>query len=200
MEGRRVSSRSKKYNPLFIIFLCLIAATAVLLIVSVTLGIRLASANKKLKAGEEQIKELTASVAQLEQELSEANKKPDPALPTPTDTTNTAAEPAAEADAWLDLTGHSEVEVRPNDDALFDGFQTYYTTAGVNMRSGPGKDYKRVTTVDYGTKVDVAAQQDGWSFVRLGEKFGWISSTYLSTSEPSGGSGRAEATSGSIRP
>lgn len=200
MEGRRVSSRSKKYNPLFILFLCLVAAVAVLLIVSIVLGVRLGGANKKLKAAEAEVQELKTSVAQLEQELSEANKKPDPVLPGANTTPDTQVEPEPEPGAWLNLSGHSEVEVKPNVEALLDGFQTRYTTAGVNMRSGPGKDYKRITTVDYGTKVDVAAEQDGWSFVSVDGKFGWISSNYLSATEPSGGSGRSEATSGSIRP
>lgn len=203
MEGRRVTSKNKKTNPLFILFLCLVAAVAVLLIVSIVLGARLGSANKKLKDAEAQVKELTASVSQLEQELSEATKNPPPALPsantsstaTP-DTQNTAAG-TTEPGAWLDLTGHDEVKVKPTQ--LLDGFVTYYTTAGVNMRGGPATSYARIMTVDYGTKVEVAAQENNWSFVRVDNKFGWISSDYLSSTEPSGQAGRSEATSGSIR-
>ena len=98
---------------------------------------------------------------------------------------------------------------------LLDSYATYYTTAGVNLRGGPGTSYNRITTVDYGEKVDVAARQDGWSFARVGTRFGWISSDYLSATEPaaqasstatrtstsagSGSGARSEVTAGSLR-
>lgn len=197
MDGRRVSSRSKKYNPLFILFLCLAAAVVVLLIVSIALGTKLGSANKKLKASEAEVKQLNETVAQLEQDLSDAKKLPEPALPSANDRTDTSSQQPTQdgTDAnWLDLSGHDEVEFKPT--TLLAGYETYYTTAGVNLRSGPATSYKRIMTVDYGTKVDVAAREGGWSFVRVGDKFGWLSSDYLSETEPGG---RSEATSGSIR-
>ncbi|MBE6909335.1 MAG: hypothetical protein E7474_07155 [Ruminococcaceae bacterium] len=215
MEGRRVTRKSKKYNPLFILFLCLVAAVFILLIVSIVLGVRLGSANKKLKASEKQVAELTETVNRLEEEIEKANKTPAPSTPAPalpsssvgTDpaaTTNpTGAEtPGAATGDWLDLTGHSEVKIKPT--TLLSGFTDYYTTAGVNMRSGPATSYDRIDTIDYGEKVQVAAREGGWSFAKYENKFGWISSDYLSTTEPpktssSSSSTRTEATSGSIR-
>ncbi len=213
MEGRRVSRKNQKYNPLFILFLCLVAAVVVLLVVSVVLGIRLGKANKTLKESEASVKELTQTVSRLEDELEKAKKTSSgggssasvPALPS--DGGPSASTPAA-GSSWLDLSGHNEVKVPPTD--LLDGYTVYYTTAGVNLRSGPGKDYDRITTVDYGEKVQVAARENGWSFAKVGGKFGWLSSDYLSTKEPapqtaskpstsSSGSSRVEATSGSLR-
>ncbi|MBO4916099.1 MAG: SH3 domain-containing protein [Oscillospiraceae bacterium] len=208
MEGRRVTQRNKKYNPLFILFLCLVAAVIILLVVSIVFGSRLKSADKKLKAAEAQVQELNDTVSRLNNDLEAAKAAatttpkvdPLPAIPgTSTDpsvpgTSDTPASPVA----WLDLSGHNELKVKPT--TLLDGYVTYYTTAGVNMRSGPGTSYDRITTVDYGEAVQVAAKENNWSFVKYENKFGWISSDYLSTSEPAGAGGqRAESTSGSIR-
>ena len=217
MEGRRVSSKNQKYNPLFILFLCLIAAVAILLVVSIVLGARLGKANKNLKAAEEQVTKLEQDITKLQDDLAAAQTRAysgntssssggsgtsstQPAIP--------GTEPVA-GSSWLDLSGHSEVKVKPT--TLLDGYTTYYTTAGVNLRSGPATSYDRITNVDYGEKVEVAARQDNWSFVKYGTRFGRISSDYLSTTQPavqtattrtsanSGSSTRSEATSGSLR-
>ncbi len=207
MEGRRVTRKNQKYNPLFILFLCLVAAVIILLIMSIVFGLRLGSVSKKLKASEEEVKELTATVSRLEEELEDARKKQNPTTPNqpalpstgqiPTNTT----EPAGTGTdvSWLDLSGHSEVTVKPTN--VLDGYATYYTTAGVNLRSGPGTNYDRITTIDYAEKVQVAAQEGGWSFVKYGSKFGWVSADYLSTSAPAPQTTarRTETTSGSIR-
>ncbi len=212
MEGRRVTRKNQKYNPLFILFLCLVAAVFILLVVSIVLGVRFGSANKKLKAAETEVQELTEKVSQLEDELAAAKRGTTNTSPElPSDNTGSDAPPIPGTEtnisgggaSWLDLTGHSEVKVQPTN--LLDGYKTYYTTAGVNLRSGPATSYDRITTVDYGEKVQVAAREGGWSFVKADNKFGWISSDYLSTSEPaaqastSHNSSRSEATSGSLR-
>ncbi|MBE7004380.1 MAG: hypothetical protein E7425_08880 [Ruminococcaceae bacterium] len=210
MEGRRVTQRNKKYNPLFILFLCLVAAVFILLIISIVFGARYRSANKKLIAAQAQIEELNETVSQLNDDLVAArsqlptvdNKDKEnnnqPSLPGTPDSSATTPSTSGSS-SWLDLAGHSEVEVKP--EKLLDAYATYYTTAGVNLRSGPGTNYNRITTVDYGEKILVAAREGGWSFAKVGNKFGWLSSDYISTSEPGGSSGqRSEATSGSIRP
>lgn len=213
MEGRRVSRQNQKYNPLFILFLCLVAAVAVLLIVSIVLGVRLGKANKSLKAAESQIETLEKNVSQLEDDLAAARSR---AATPSVSAGGSDAQPAvpdntAPGSSWLDLSGHSEVKVAPTN--LLDSYATYYTTAGVNLRGGPATSYDRITTVDYGTKVDVAAREGNWSFVRVGNRFGWISSDYLSTTQPApqaatassstsartNTSGRSEATAGSLR-
>ena len=211
MEGRRVSQRHKKYNPLFILFLCLAAAVLVLLILSIVLGIRLSGANKKAKAAAAQITQLESEISQLQDDLAvlrdrtpseQPEEQTEPSVDTP------AVEPAAAVSAsWLDLSGHNEFKIKPT--KLLDGYTTYYTTAGVNLRAGPATSYDRITTVDYGTKVQVAAREGNWSFVKVGNRFGWLSSDYLSTKEPAPLPAatttttktptRTEATSGSLK-
>ena len=215
MEGRRITRPADK-NPLFILFVGLVAAVAVLLIVAIVLGIRLGSANKKLAAAEKEVADLTEAVNTLQEQLLSAESR----VPAPDDfgsytPSGSAAEPSVPGSSstggsWLDLTGHSEVSVVPS--SLLDSYATYYTTAGVNLRSGPSTSYERINTVELGTKVDVAAREGNWSFVRVEGKFGWINSDYLSTSQPSvqtsasstrnssSSSGkRTEATSGSLK-
>lgn len=222
MEGRRVSSRNQKYNPLFILFLCLVAAILVLLILSLVLGIRLGSTSKKLKTANAQITQLEQEITQLQDDLAALREPapsnvPDTVVPdTVESSVDTDAPPQGGIDAgtagssssWLNLSGHSEVRVAPTN--LLSGYTTYYTTAGVNLRSGPATSYDRITTVDFGEPVQVAAKEGNWSFVKTGKYFGWISSDYLSTKEPTptvstgtktggGTSTRAEATSGSLK-
>lgn len=86
---------------------------------------------------------------------------------------------------WLDPHGHSEVTVLPK--KVFNEYASYYTTAGVNLRSGPSTSYGKVQLVDRGTKVKAAAKEGNWTFVSVGSKFGWISSDYLSTKPPGRG-------------
>lgn len=220
MEGRRVSRKSQKYNPLFIVFMCMFAAVIIMLILSIVLSVRLGSANKKLKAATEQVTQLEQEVAQLQEDLAAARERTTTVEDGPTVSPEDANKPAqapeehqdtapdASSSSWLDLSGHSEVQVKPA--KLLDGYQTYYTTAGVNLRGGPATSYTKITTVDRGEKVQVAARDGNWSFVKVGSRFGWINSDYLSTTQPapeasansgssSSGVKRAEATSSNLR-
>lgn len=194
MEGRRVTRKSQKYNPLFILFLCLVAAVVILLIVSIVLGVRLGKSNKKLKDAEANIQQLEDTVSQLQEDL-EAAKNRIPTTPSTNDGPVLPGTDIAAGGSWLDLTGLDAAIVKPTN--LLTGYETYYTTAGVNLRSGPGTNHNRITTVEFGEAVQVAARESGWSFVSVGSRFGWISSDYLSTTRPT--PRRAEATSGSIR-
>lgn len=195
MEGRRVTRKGQKYNPLFILFLCLVTAVLILLIVSIVLGVRLGKANKKLKDTEANVKQLEDTVSQLQEDLEAAKSR----IPTtPSVGGNVPALPGTDVTptgSWLDLTGLDASIVKPAN--LLTGYETYYTTAGVNLRSGPGTNHNRITTVEFGEPVQVAARENGWSFVKVENRFGWISSDYLSTTQPT--PRRTEATSGSIR-
>ena len=50
MEGRRVNHSAPKRNPLYVMFLCLVAAVFVLLIVVIVLGAKLVDRGTKVKA------------------------------------------------------------------------------------------------------------------------------------------------------
>lgn len=49
----------------------------------------------------------------------------------------------------------------------------------INVRSGPGTDYDRVTQVKTGKRVTVLGEQNGWYNVSFGETSGWILGDYL---------------------
>lgn len=212
MDGRRINSRSKKYNPLFILFLCMIAAVVVLLVVSIVLGAELGKANKKLDAAQTEITTLEQTVAQLESDLAAAQQHvsgdaaqtvPKTVETKPDDSAGKGSEPVktetAAPSSWLDLSGHSEVKVKPS--KLLDGYAAYYATANVNVRGGPGTSYDRITVIERGEKVQVAARENGWSFAKIGGKFGWINSDYLSVTQPAPlpATATKEATSGNLQ-
>jgi len=211
MDGRRTSGHNRqKLNPLYVLFLGLVAAVALLLILSIVLGIRLGSAKKAAKTAEKQVEELKEKNTKLQQEITEleaaaaeAAKQETPAIPTGPD--GLPELPGQETQTWLDLSGHSELSVTPTQ--LLDRYYTYYATAGVNLRSGPGTSYSRLATVSKGGQVEVAAKENGWMFVKTGNRFGWIKEDYLSTTKVSAQSStstssqssrRTEATSGSL--
>ncbi len=204
MEGRRVSRRAQRYNPLFILFLCMIAAVIVMLIISITLGTKLSKTNKKLKTAETQVEELKQNIAQLEDDLAAAQSRTIPAEtttpePAPSESTPSPTPVSPTPNASSTLPGDSEVKVMPSQP--INTYTTYYATANVNVRSGPGTNYDRIASVSTGAKVEVAARENGWSFARIGsDSYGWISSDYLSTTQPQQStSSSTEATSGSLR-
>lgn len=200
MEGRRVNRSAKRRNPLYVIFLCLLAAVFVLLIVTIVLGAKLGSANKALDEATAQIEELQLQLKEAAQgEQTPVVADPDdekldgedtPAIDPSTVTTD-PVETKKVTVGWLDLTGHSEVSVLP--EKVFDNYAAYYTTDGVNLRGGPSTSHAKVMLVDKGTKVRAAAKDGDWTFVSVGSKFGWIRSDFLSTNPP------VEATSGSLK-
>lgn len=61
------------------------------------------------------------------------------------------------------------------DDALVRGF----TTENVNMRSGPGTSYSKITTLPKNSSVIVLNSKDGWYLVKWGDYQGYISGEYL---------------------
>lgn len=59
--------------------------------------------------------------------------------------------------------------------------QTYkYTSANLNLRSGPSTSYKVLTTIPLGTSVEMAENCDcDWIKVTFNGKVGYVSSKYL---------------------
>lgn len=59
--------------------------------------------------------------------------------------------------------------------------QNAYTTANVNMRSGPSTQYPAVTTLPNGAAVDVHGCLDGWTWCDTSWRGfrGWVSGRYL---------------------
>ena len=199
MEGRRVNRSAPRRNPLYVMFLCLVAAVFVLLIVVIVLGAQLGATQRSLKAAQTQVEELQAQLKEQEEKQSRSDAEL-PALDDKLDGEDTpAADPNENSTAadskwkidWLDLTGHTELTVLP--EKVFSDYTAYYATAGVNLRSGPGTSYAKIQLVDRGTRVKAAAKEGDWTFVQVGSRYGWIKSDYLGTKPP------AEATSGSLK-
>lgn len=60
-----------------------------------------------------------------------------------------------------------------------------YTTTNVNFRSGPSTSNTSYGVIEKGAEVYVyQTKSTGWSYVKYNNKYGYISSTYLSTTKP----------------
>lgn len=182
MEGRRVSRKPRR-NPLYTLFMSLLALTVVLLITVFVLNVKLRSARRDLADAQTKIEQLQKGSSQSGNMLDDSQTGTDGS----TEDGNTAGDTQTDVSNgdvidWLDLTGHDEVAVKPA--SVYDKYYVYYTTGGVNLRSGPGTSYDKITTVSLGTEVQAAAKQDGWTFVAVNGSFGWINSDYLATTRP----------------
>lgn len=180
MEGCRVSRRKPRRNPLYVLFMGLLALSLVLLITVVVLGFKLKSARSDLAAAQTKIEQLRGG--QQTGEDGSITGENDVSEPAQGDNMSGDNQTGGDMIDWLDLTGHDEVSVKPS--TVYDKYYIYYTTGGVNLRSGPGTSYDKVTTVSLGSEVQAAAKQDGWTFVSVDGKFGWINSDFLSTTRP----------------
>ena len=189
MEGLRVSRRKPRRNPLYVLFMGLLALSLVLLIAVIVLSFKLKGARSDLAAAQTKIEQLRSGSQTGEDgrttngedgSLTGENDASDPAQDGNTAGDNNQS--GTDTIDWLDLTGHDEVSVKPS--SVYDKYYIYYTTGGVNLRSGPGTSYDKVTTVSLGSEVQAAAKQDGWTFVSVDGKFGWINSDFLSTTRP----------------
>ncbi len=175
MSGRRVSRKPRR-NPLYTLFMSLLGIVIVLLITVFVLNAKLRSARRDLTDARTKIEQLQKGTSQSGMPDGDADGAEDGA--------NDGSAGSANGDVidWLDLTGHSEVQVKPA--SVYDKYYIYYTTGGVNLRGGPSTSYDKITTVSLGTEVQAAAKQDGWTFVAVGGQFGWINSDYLVTTRP----------------
>jgi uncharacterized protein YgiM (DUF1202 family) len=74
---------------------------------------------------------------------------------------------------------------------------TYYTTTGVNLRQQPGTDSDVVATVDGGAAVSVIGETDNWFVVSVNGTTGYISKSYISSSNPGTTSSSSSSSGGS---
>ncbi|HHU06834.1 MAG TPA: SH3 domain-containing protein [Clostridiaceae bacterium] len=74
---------------------------------------------------------------------------------------------------------------KPLDDGFTSDKKTLYATVSVNVRSGPGTGYSKITSVSRGTKLTQLSRNDRWSKVELANgRVGYMVSSYLSVNEP----------------
>ena len=59
--------------------------------------------------------------------------------------------------------------------------QKMYTTAhsGLLLREGPGKNYKAIYLINYGTGITVEKEKNGWAYTTVAGLSGWCSMDYL---------------------
>ena len=79
----------------------------------------------------------------------------------------------------------------------------YVTATDVNMRKGPGKGYDLVKSkIQKNTAVTLYVEQDGWWFLKCGDKFGYIKKDYISKgtapSTPASGEATGKVVSSTI--
>ncbi|SCH38375.1 C40 family peptidase [Romboutsia sp. Marseille-P6047] len=70
------------------------------------------------------------------------------------------------------------------------------TATTLNVRSGPGTSYSKITTISYGAEVGVISESNGWSKIKYNGKTGYVSSQYLSNK--SEGSNDSSATNSKV--
>lgn len=56
---------------------------------------------------------------------------------------------------------------------------TVKANGGLNMRSGAGKDFSKVTLIPDGSTVEVVEESGEWSLVKYNSYTGWVKSSYL---------------------
>jgi hypothetical protein len=89
--------------------------------------------------------------------------------------------------------GRSGVETAPVPEAT----DHQWTTAALNVWSGPGEDTVLVDEVESGTKLAVTGtEQDGWAQVVVGGMPRWVNADYLSDEDPEDASTTATSTTG----
>lgn len=60
----------------------------------------------------------------------------------------------------------------------------YVTASALNVKTGPGTNYKVVTTIKKNTSVKVLQTKGSWDKITVGSKTGWVSNKYLTTKNP----------------
>jgi len=76
---------------------------------------------------------------------------------------------------------------------------TMYVTpdSGLNVRKGPGTSYAKIKTLSKGTEVTVYSTINGWSKIKANGVEGYVSSEYLSSTNPSTSNGSSSSSTSS---
>lgn len=103
-----------------------------------------------------------------------------PEEPASTDDKEESEEESVETVATED----EEVEQEPLFKEFPDPVKRYVTVNALNVRSGAGTNHSAITNVKIGQEVTAHGEQGGWTKVQVGEQTGWVSTNYLSESQP----------------
>ena len=77
------------------------------------------------------------------------------------------------------LDAQAEDVVIPSDVSTSATTYPYYTTAALNLRTGPGTSYNVIITIPSGTCVRLSTYRDGWAYVTYSSYSGYVSMSYL---------------------
>ncbi len=69
----------------------------------------------------------------------------------------------------------------------YDVYVTSRNGKGVNLRMGPSKVNKAIATYDVGTAARMVQYGATWSYIRIGQTYGYMMTEFLTTTKPSGG-------------
>ena len=70
-----------------------------------------------------------------------------------------------------------------------EGDEVYVTSRngkGVNLRSGPDKAYPSIGFYSVGTRATMITRGSTWSYIRIGNRYGYMMTQYLTTQKPFG--------------
>ena len=103
------------------------------------------------------------------------------ATATPKATAKATATPKATAKATATPKATAKATATPKATTVSTSKRLGYvkTTAQVNVRSGAGTKYSKVTTVPNGEKLGYYAVQDGWYYIKYDKSYGWVSGQNL---------------------
>lgn len=90
-----------------------------------------------------------------------------------------------------------EYKAQEEDKTSGEGTKGYITAASVNMRKGPGTGYGVIKVLKRGAEIRYYELKDGWYLIKAGSDTGYVSSQYVSRSEPEQESGGTSGESGS---
>jgi len=82
---------------------------------------------------------------------------------------------------WMTKWLNDAVQAAASSPAPAGGQSGYYVTAqsGLNVRSGPGTDYKKIGALAYGARVDVVKIENGWAEIRYNGEEAYVSAAYI---------------------
>ena len=68
-----------------------------------------------------------------------------------------------------------------------EGYQVWVTSRngkGVNLRSGPGKNYSSIGFYSVGTEAAMITKGNTWSYIRVGNRYGYMMTEFITTKQP----------------
>ena len=85
------------------------------------------------------------------------------------------------------LTNQPAPAPQPQPQPSPEGYQVWVTSGngkGVNLRSGPGKNYSGIGFYSVGTEALMITKGNTWSYIRVGNRYGYMMTQFLTQTKP----------------